>query len=213
MVSSHGSLKREPENTMATNDQTTRLSWRRDLAAFRGLTDQEKAGYLPVLEWFESFRSQRGLEPGSEAAEAFWKIEVVPKDRPRESAHLQQWQRALDWYLRWLSACAEEKGDPQRLPIRAEAAVKAACVRLGMAPRTAQCYGRWVRHYATFAGSEREMKKEETANRFLVSVTQDKGRPWSTRKQAINAVVFYFRNVCGLNEPVFTGLGGRSSEG
>jgi hypothetical protein len=36
-----------------------------------GLTDQDKAGYLPVLEWFESFRSQRGLEPGSEAAELF----------------------------------------------------------------------------------------------------------------------------------------------
>jgi len=43
----------------------------------QGLTDQEKAGYLPVLEWFESFCSRRGLEAGSEAAEAFWQSEVV----------------------------------------------------------------------------------------------------------------------------------------
>lgn len=70
-----------------------------------------------------------------------------------------------------------------------------------------------VRRYATFAGSERAMKQEETANRFLLPVTQDEARPWPTRKQAINAVVFYFRAVCGLEEPVFTGLGGRSSEG
>lgn len=199
---------------MATNDKSTRLSWRRDLAAHRGLTDQEKAGYLPVLEWFESFRSHRGLEPGSGAVDLFWKIEVVPKDRPRESSHLQQWRRALDWYLHWLSACAVEKGEPQRLPQRAtaaEAAARAACVRLGMARRTAQSYGRWARRYATFAGSEREMKKEETANRFLLSVTQDEACPWPTRKQAINAVVFYFRHVCGLKDPVLKGLKGRDS--
>ena len=191
---------------MGMNDRTTRLSWRRDLSGFRGLTDQEKAVFLPVLEWFESFRSHRGLEPGSDAAEAFWKIEVVPKDRPRESSHLEQWKRAVDWYLNWLSACAEERVDHERLPIWAEATVKAACVRLGLAPRTGQCYGFWVRRYATFAGSEREMKKEETANRFLHSVTQDGGCALSTRKQAINAVVFFFRSVCGLKDPVLKRL-------
>ncbi len=57
------------------------------------------------------------------------------------------------------------------------------------------------------------MKKEETANRFLLSVTQDEARPWSTRKQAINAVGFYFKSVCGLKDPVLKGLKGRSSEG
>jgi hypothetical protein len=111
---------------------------------------------------------------------------VVPKDRPRESAHPKQWRRALDWYLHWLRACPEEKADTRQLPIRAQAAVKAACLQLGMAPCKAKCYGRWVRRYATFAGSEREMKKEETANRFLFPVTQDKVRPRSSRKQAIN---------------------------
>lgn len=191
---------------MATNHPTARLSWRRDLAAHRGLTDPEKAAYLPVLEWFESFRSHRGLEPGSEAADRFWKTEVVPKDRPRESAHLQQWRRALDWYLRGLGACAEEKADSGDLPQRAAAAVKAACLRLGMAPCTAKCYVAWVRRYATFAGSERAMKQVETANRFLLPVTQDEARPRSTRKQAINAVGFYFRAVCGWEDPVIKRL-------
>lgn len=197
---------------MGMNDKTTRLSWRRDLSGFRGLTDEEKAGYLPVLEWFDSFRSHHGLEPGSDAVEAFWRIEVVPKDRPREASHLEQWQRAIDWYLNWLSAGASERVDHWRLPTRSQARVRAACFRLGLAQRTAQCYGSWVRRYATFAGSDREMRKEETANRFLNSVTQDEGCSMSTRKQAFNAMVFFFRNIYGLEDPDFDErFSGRSS--
>jgi len=92
--------------------------------------------------------------------------------------------------------------DHKRLPVRMEAAAKAACVRLGLAPGTGRCYGIWVRRYVTFAGSEREMKREETANRFLHAVMQDEGCAYSTRKQALNAVVFFFRHVCGLEDPV-----------
>jgi len=185
-------------------DKKTRRSWRRDLSGFRGLTHQEKAEYLLVLEWFESFCSHRGLEAGSEATEAFWQSEVVAKDRLRESSHLEQWKRAIDWYLNWLSACAKERVDHKRLPERMQAAARAACVRRGLARRTEQCYGAWVRRYATFAGSEREMKREETANRFLHSVMEDEGGAYSTRKQALNAVVFFFRHVCVLKDPVLT---------
>jgi len=184
------------------NDKKTRCFWRRDLSGFRGLTDQDKAGFLPVLEWFESFRLHHGLEAGSEAAEAFWQSEVVPEDRPRESLHLEQWKRAISWYLNWVSACAGETVNHKRLPIRMQTAVNAACARRGLARRTRQCYGAWVRRYATFAGSEREMKREETASRFLHSVVQDEGCAYTTRKQALNAVVFFFRHVCGLKDPV-----------
>lgn len=62
------------------------------------------------------------MEAGSEATEAFWQSEVVPKDRPRESSHLEQ--------------------------------------------------------------------------------AQNEGCAYTTRKQALNAVVFFFRHVCGLKDPV-----------
>jgi len=31
-----------------------RWCWRKDLSEFRGLSDQDKAGFLLVLEWFEN---------------------------------------------------------------------------------------------------------------------------------------------------------------
>lgn len=31
-----------------------RWCWRKDLAAYRGLTDRERSGFLLVLEWFEN---------------------------------------------------------------------------------------------------------------------------------------------------------------
>jgi len=39
----------------------------------RGLTDRERAGFLPVLEWFENFRLRHEQAAGREAALAFWR--------------------------------------------------------------------------------------------------------------------------------------------
>ena len=45
-----------------------RWCWRKDLAAFRGLTDFERSGFLLVLEWFENFRLRHEMEAGRDAA-------------------------------------------------------------------------------------------------------------------------------------------------
>jgi hypothetical protein len=36
------------------------------------------------LEWFENFRLRHGMEAGREAANAFWKVDVKPKERERK---------------------------------------------------------------------------------------------------------------------------------
>ena len=43
-------------NNMSTTEtqKKCRWCWRKDLAAFRGLTDRERTGFLLVLEWFEN---------------------------------------------------------------------------------------------------------------------------------------------------------------
>ena len=83
------------------NATKTRWCWRTDLAAFRGLSTQERTGFLLVLEWFENFRLRRELAAGREAARAFWKTEVRREGRPREDWQLEQWEAALHWYLKW----------------------------------------------------------------------------------------------------------------
>lgn len=181
----------------------TRWCWRRDLAGFRGLTDRERTGFLLVLEWFENFRLRHELPAGREAARAFWRGEVLAEGRPREPRQLEQWEDALQWYLRWLAACAEEGGDHRSLPERVRAAVASACARRGLARRTKQCYGAWVARYATFAGDEREVMRVETATRFLTAVVAEEDCAYATQKQALNAVAFFFKQVCGVEDPVF----------
>lgn len=180
-----------------------RWSWRSDLAAFRGLTDRERTGYVLVLEWFENFRLRHELDAGREAATRFWKEEVRRDDRPRERWQLEQWAQAMKWYLKWLEACVEAGGDHRSLPERLRMAVNSACSRRGLALRTKQCYGAWAARYAAFAGEDGEVMKVETATRFLTSVVEDEDCAYSTQKQALNALAFLFKYVLGVDEPVF----------
>jgi len=180
-----------------------RHCWRRDLADFRGLTDRERSGFLLVLEWFENFRLRNELEAGRNAAKVFWKTEVIKEDRPRETWQLEQWGDALQWYFKWLDACEELGADHRSLAERVRAAVYSACARRGLALRTKQCYGAWAMRYARFGGDERELMDVGTATRFLTSVVADEDCAYSTQKQALNALAFFFKHVLGVEDPVF----------
>lgn len=182
---------------------TKRWCWRKDLVGFRGLSEQERTGFLLVLEWFENFRLRHQMEAGKAAARAFWRSEVLREDRTRENWQLEQWEEAIRWYLKWLDACVEAKADHRSLPERVRAAVGSAGSRRGLALRTQQCYGAWAARYAKFAGSERAVMQVETATRFLTSVVDDEDCAYSTQKQALNALAFFFKHVCGVAEPVF----------
>jgi site-specific recombinase XerD len=72
-----------------------------------------------------------------------------------------------------------------------------------LARRTKQCYGAWAARYAVFAGGEQAAMRVETATRFLTSVVEDEDCAYSTQKQALNAVAFFFKYVCGVENPIF----------
>ncbi len=181
----------------------TRSCWRKDLSEFRGLNDRERVGFLLVLEWFENFRLRNELEAGRASAKAFWRCEVLREDRPREQWQLEQWGDAIQWYLKWLDACAEAGADHRSLAERVRAAVRSACARRGLSLRTKQCYGAWVARYAVFAKDEREIMRVETATRFLTYVVEDEDCAYSTQKQALNALAFFFKYVLDIEDPVF----------
>ncbi|NRB75332.1 MAG: tyrosine-type recombinase/integrase, partial [Verrucomicrobiales bacterium] len=180
-----------------------RWCWRKDLAEFRGLTHSERSGFLLVLEWFENFRLRNHLEADEAAAKVFWRQDVRRQDRPREEWQLQQWSDAIRWYLDWLSACAEAGADHRSLAERVRAAVRSAGGRRGLARRTKLSYSLWAARYANFAKEEQRIMEVETATRFLTSVVEDEDCAYSTQKQALNALAFFFKHVCGVEEPVF----------
>ncbi len=185
------------------NAVTIRWCWRKDLEAFRGLSEGERSGFLVLLEWMENFRLRAGLDAGREAAKVFWAEEVIGHGRVREDWQLEQWSAAIRWYLDWLKACKEAGGDHRSLPERLRVAVRTAGARRGLARRTKECYGAWAARYGNFAGSAVEAMKVETATRFLTSVVDDEECAYSTQKQALNALAFFFKYVCGVEEPVF----------
>lgn len=123
--------------------------------------------------------------------------------RTRQDWQLEQWSEALRWYLDWLEACARARADHRSLPERLRNAVASAVARRGLARRTEACYGAWVARYGRFAGDEREAVKEATATRFLTSVVEEEDCAYSTQKQALNALAFFFKHVLGMEEPVF----------
>jgi hypothetical protein len=56
--------------------------------------------------------------------------------------------------------------------------------------------GEGAARYAVFSGGEREAMRVETATRFLTSVVDEEDCAYSTQKQALNALAFFFKQVC-----------------
>ena len=149
------------------------------------------------------FRLRLELKADKDAATLFWKREVRRKDRPRQDWQLEQWGEAIRWYLEWLEACERAKADHRSLPERLRNAVSSAIARRGLADKTDEAYGAWAAKYGEFAKDERSAMQEATATAFLCSVVEDDDCAYSTQKQALNALVFFFRNVLGKSDPVF----------
>ncbi len=183
--------------------QVSEACWRADLGAFRGLSARERAGFSVLLEWFENFRLRYSLEANREAAKVFWKDQVQREGACREQWQLDQWSEAIRWYLEWLRACEVDGQDYRSHVERARLAVAAAGGRRGLARRTVQCYAGWVGRYARHAGSARAMMEVTAATKFLESVVVDEECAYSTQKQALNALAFFFKQVLGVEEPVF----------
>ncbi|NRB75707.1 MAG: integron integrase [Verrucomicrobiales bacterium] len=103
----------------------------------------------------------------------------------------------------WLAACAEAGADHRSLAERVRGAVRSAGGRRGLARRTKQSYSLWAARYANFARDERSVMDVDTATRFLTSIVEDEDCAYSTQKQALNALAFFFKHVCGIENPVF----------
>ena len=150
-----------------------RWCWRKDLRVFRGLSDFDRNGFLMLLEWFENYRLRYGLDANREAADIFWKNDVLREGCERESWQLDQWESAIEWYLKWLDACLSADGDHRSLQERLRAAMRSAGARHGHEPSTIRSYSMWAARYGAFAGDERAVMHVETATRFLTSVVED----------------------------------------
>ena len=178
-------------------------NWRDDLRDACDLEHCEKEGYRMLLDWFERWRTQgtRAVEAMSvdrECAVEFWKKEVLAKSR--EQWQIVQWGAAMKWYLRWLELCKSEGREVRTVPERMKEAVTKAAARRGHAPRTRESYGSWAARYGAFAGTEARVMDPAVAREFLSDLVQRGRRSYSTQKQALCALAFFFKQVCGMEQ-------------
>lgn len=173
--------------------------WREDLEASRDLSEKEKRSIAFVVGWFEDWRQRSRLSPGRETARRFWAEQV--KSKEREKWQLDQWQEGIEWYLRWLSLCVKRGGDGRSLGERLRDAVEKVGARRGLARRTRDTYGSWAARFGGWAGTEKRAMDDGVARDWLAHIVSNEGLSFSTQKQALNAIVFFFRDVCGVADP------------
>ena len=187
---------------MSSCSDHAKLSWGEDLAASRDLSDNEKRHYGFLLAWFESWRLRTGRPPSREVAAEFWKLQVLCK--ARKAWQIEQWAAAMRWYLRWLKLCQAECREVRSLAERMRDAVMRAGARRGLALRTRKSYAAWAGRFGDWAETAEAAMSEAKASDWLAWLVGKRQIGFSTQKQALNALVFFFRDVCGRQEVEFS---------
>ena len=137
----------------------------------------------------------------------------------RKQWQLDQWKEAMRWYSDWLDRCAHQSEDgsvPKSLYERVQTAVRKVGSRRGLALRTIQTYSNWASRYGVWVESLSEVKSAITqgdgndgaramlnlanARDWLTFLVEDRKVSYSTQKQALNALVFFYKDVCGMEE-------------
>lgn len=162
------------------------------------MNDRDRAAFGMLLGWFERFRVNLGLPAGREACARFWKESVLAK--PREQWQTEQWTMAIRWYLRWVENRYESGGEVRTLEERVRMAVERAGARRGLAVRTRETYAQHAGRFARWTGDAVEVRKPERARDYLSALVSERKVSFATQKQALNALVFFYKDVCCLEE-------------
>lgn len=175
-------------------------AWSQDLEASRDVNRRQCEAFGMVLGWMESWRMRTGCDPGRDSCKRFWREQVLM--RQREAWQMEQWSGAIQWYLRWLKHRTEHGVEVRSLEERVRRAVDGAGARRGLARRTRETYGRWAAGFARWAGNARDLLRTERAGDYLEWLVTERKVSFSTQKQALNALVFFLKDVCGREEVV-----------
>ena len=180
-------------------------NWKLDLRASRDVSEFDRKGFEIFLEWFELWRVGKRIVPGREASVRFWREQVRAKTRA--GWQLKQWAEAMSWYLNWLKVCEEQGREARTLAERLKAAVFSAGARRGLAYTTRKSYGSWLAQYGAWLSGEaggfagaRESMDPQRASQWLTYLVEIRELSFSSQKSALNAIVFFLRDVCGMEE-------------
>ena len=173
-------------------------NWRADLEASRDVPEKQKTFYAFAIAWMESWRVRSRKDAGRETAELWWIDEV--KAKPRKEWQLRNWAEAVRWYLSWLEMAQQCAVITKSIPERVRDAVWRVGARRGLAHSTMSTYGSWVARFGEFAGTAERCQDPSVGRDWLTYLVQETHVSYPTQKQALNALAFFFRDICGMEE-------------
>lgn len=181
--------------------RTVWTGWKADLEHNREIKDARlRQAYAWALDWFLGWCERQDLIPGRSAAREFWVRAVRRKQRVKWQ--LRQWQEALEWYLDW-QVMVERDGELDGTPTRAmrvKRAVFTTGARRGLARTTRKTYAGWCARFAASCETDREVLDVARARNWLSSLVDEQNLAYATQKQALNALAFFYLDVCGWEE-------------
>lgn len=177
-------------------------NWSARLTADDSLSTDSKQAYRLTLSRFLKSCAQRQVPVSSKSAREF--VALARLERPPTAAELQDWKDALNWFFqRGRESMAVLKGVPPlaRTDLGEtawEAALIAYLRQRQRSWRTEQAYRGWMRRFVRFLGNR--PLDEVTGDQvrvFLTKLAVEERVSAATQKQALNAVVVFFRDVEG----------------
>ncbi len=175
--------------------------WIAKLASDNLLTPGLKASYRLTLDSFLEFCRRRSVVPAVAQAREF--VELSRLEKAPSPLRLQEWKDALNWFFRRGKEPKPIAGVPPlaRDDLGQTEWEKALIARLRerhFAWRTEQTYRGWLWRFVRFLepGSIQEAGGTEVRT-FLSKLAAELRVGPATQKQALNALVFYFREAAG----------------
>jgi integron integrase len=179
--------------------------WGRKLHADDSLTPGLRASYRRTLVAFLHFCQQRKSGPTVALARDY--VELARLEHTPSPAQLQEWKDGLNWFFRRgrESSAVAMKGVPPlaRSDLGRNDWEQRLVARLRLKHfswRTEQTYRGWLWRFAHFLGPRTMSSAGGSEIReFLTKLAVEERVAVATQKQALNALVFYFRQVEGKN--------------
>lgn len=182
----------------------------KEVLATAGLPQRQRRSFEITIRWYLSFCRRGRADVTLQSARDF--VAWAAKEKQRERWQIEQWKEALNWFFREAQrtrlkdaeAESVEAAPPIWTPTHAEhlpswkQAFLTVIRRRHYSYRTEQSYLVWIERFARQFESER-LKEQgvEQIKGFLDSLARDQRLSASSQRQALNALVFLFREVFG----------------
>ena len=175
--------------------------WLENLEA-SDLDEKVIESYKITIRWFLGFCKSSGEKASTKVAKSF--LEQIKKEKDPTDWIYQSWRQALLWFFKHAPNEDHTYNTPESLPDPREAWELALVKRIRAEQksyRTEQNYRGWMRRFLRFISKESDQLDIPDLENYMDHLARVERVSASTQRQALNALVYWFRHIKGATIP------------